>query len=464
MARMTAERRAAQEEAAVLQRQLALALDAVSAALEGGYCRPRHSAERRGAPAHSVPPSFPPHTLLLHLQLRARVGEYEATSGRLQITPATAKYSAGIDFSLKVDEAFLEAVGPNGAVLSPEMMLMLGGAGGSMLDESTSAAGSSSAAGSAGGLGACTATSSALLGNDVKGIIKAGLREMKARFAKSSGEAQRALNECEEALARLGDAAKDAAKRNELTARQLREREGAVEAHRSELASGLAGTEQRIARMEAELTAARNELVAAQSSARELSPEVLHGMARQVEAHLATLARQRAHMHAIVARVGHAVLLHKGGVEDKLKGLAGAMAGKLEAVKLKPEPGTQPAAAAAANVSMAGGSGVDLGATLPGGVNSSGMMPAPHPRMSSRLSVMPRPAGAARYSIAQFGASVAAGGAGIPAATPAGDAGGAYRPSRMSLTVERAGSLADLLASESTGRIAPDVVARSLQM
>jgi hypothetical protein len=399
-------------------------------------------------------------------QLRARVGEYEATSGRLQITPATAKYSAGIDFSLKVDEAFLEAVGPNGAVLSPEMMLMLGGGGGNMLDESTSAGSSSAMGATGGGLGACTATSSALLGNDVKGIIKAGLREMKARFAKSSGEAQRALNECEEALARLGDAAKDAAKRNELTARQLREREGAVEAHRSELASGLAGTEQRIARMEADLTASRNELVAAQSAARELSPEVLHGMARQVEAHLATLARQRAHMHAIVARVGHAVLLHKGGVEDKLKGLAGAMAGKLEAVKLKPEPGTAaPAAAAQAggvNVSVAGG-GVDLSATISGGGsgNTSGMV-APHPRMSSRLSVMPRPAAAgARYSIAQFGASAAGGGI---SATPAGDAGGDYRPSRMSLTVERAGSLADLLASESTGRIAPDVVARSLQM
>ena len=100
------------------------------------------------------------------------MAEYDALSGKLQVTPVTAKYSAGIDFCLAVDEGFLASVGPAGAVMSAEALATFGG-----LDESLS--GPSGGASAGGGVGACTATSSALLGNDVKGVVKAGLREVR---------------------------------------------------------------------------------------------------------------------------------------------------------------------------------------------------------------------------------------------------------------------------------------------
>ena len=144
--------------------------------------------------------------------------------------------------------------------------------------------------------------------------------------AKATADASRKLRELEEELAGLVDSLKDARKRNELLARRLREREEAVEAHRSELSYGLAGSDQRVAKLEGDIAAARNELLAAQAAARERSPEVLRGLAAQVEAHLATQTRQRAHTSSVVARVMNAVLVHKGGLDDKLKGMAGALA------------------------------------------------------------------------------------------------------------------------------------------
>jgi hypothetical protein len=390
------------------------------------------------------------------------VGEYEAASGRLHITPATAKYSAGIDFSLALDEGFLAAsVGPHGAVIPSELLASLGGSGGG-LDDTAVGAGLLSATavgGSGGGIGACTATSSALLGNDMKGVIKQGLRAMRARFGESASEGARSLARQEEALARVRDGAKDASRRNEALARQLREREGAVEAHRSELAAGLAGSEQRIGRMEGEIAAARSELVAAQAAARELAPELLAGVSRQVEAHLATLARQRAHTAGVVARVMNATLMHKGGVDDKLRGLLEHLAGRVEACASAAPAGSRGGAAGASsgssslNASFAS-LGVaplqQLNASLSAAPRPGAAQPAATSSISARPSILPR-AGPARYSLLPGSSSSSS-----SVVAPRAQRQRAAKSSRESMTMMGPGSLAELMAAEGAGDDAQD--------
>lgn len=371
-----------------------------------------------------------------------RVGEYNQLSGKLQITPSSAKYSSGVDFTLQLDEGFLSSVGPSGAILVPSEFL-------SSLDESMYGGNNnaSSAAALTSGTGASTATTSALLSNDMKLVIKAGLREMKGRFAKSAADSSRSLADHSDALARLTDAAKDTARRNETLSRQLREREGAVEAHRAELANGLAGTEQRISRMESDITAARSELALALAAARELSPEVLHGMSRQVEAHLATLARQRAATSSIVGRLMGLVAAHKEHVAEKLTGLAGRVAGQNEAMRNAPPAGAAPAPeplpAMEASSSRLNSSFRDLVAArssvAPGAFRSS-VYPQVSRASSARFSLLPAP------NLAPLG---------VPVPTPSGSDFNAStgrfgaRPSRESLTMMRPGSLMELMEAES---------------
>ena len=378
-------------------------------------------------PAHPIPSLSP----FSPFQLRTRVAEYDALSGKLQVTPVSAKYSAGIDFGLCVDEAFLSSVGPAGALISAEALAMYGGLDESLCGSSGVASGSAS-----GGVGACTATSSALLGNDIKSVIKAGLREMRTRFGKHAAEAAKQASEAIDALSRASESAKDARRRNELLERQLRDRNNAVETHRVELSSGLTGTEARVARLQAEITTTRNGLVVAASAARELSPEVISGLARQTDAHLSTLARQRAHTSSVVARVMNGVLLHKGGIDDKLKALAAQISARAETYAKRPS---------------LGGSSVHTNARRGGtasGADAAGL----------NISFAPAAGVAARNSSAATRASSVGGGRqrAAPVATSDSEGeelsltmrGGRAPASRASLTMDKPGSLAELIAAE----------------
>ena len=118
-------------------------------------------------------------------RLRALTAEYNTAATKLQIIPASAKYSQGQDFTLRINDAFLASV-------------------------SSEALRKGVVEGAAG-----AATSAALLGCDVKGVIKYGLREMKSKFARNVADAGRSGLEVEDQLANLAESRAEAMKKND---------------------------------------------------------------------------------------------------------------------------------------------------------------------------------------------------------------------------------------------------------
>ena len=117
-------------------------------------------------------------------RLRSVTVEYNSMATRLQIVPASAKYSQGQDFSLRVSDSFLASV-------------------------SAAAVGKGGPEGAAAG----AATSAALLCSDVKGVVKYGLREMKGKLARSVADAGRSALDLDEQLNNLAEARAEATKK-----------------------------------------------------------------------------------------------------------------------------------------------------------------------------------------------------------------------------------------------------------
>jgi SMC interacting uncharacterized protein involved in chromosome segregation len=120
-------------------------------------------------------------------RLRSVTSEYNAAANKLQIAPAGAKYSQDQNFALRVHDTFLNSL----------------------------ASSSNSTAVADGATAASAATSAGLLGNDVKGVVKFGLREMKAKLARTSSEASRSIVQIEDELAGLAESRADATKKIE---------------------------------------------------------------------------------------------------------------------------------------------------------------------------------------------------------------------------------------------------------
>lgn len=91
--------------------------------------------------------------------LNTRIGEYTALASKLQLLPLGAKYSFGVDFAVRVNTGFLDALG-SGSTGSGDTMDMTASAaaGGGVLPT------------------ASAATTASLLGADLKGVIKPQLR------------------------------------------------------------------------------------------------------------------------------------------------------------------------------------------------------------------------------------------------------------------------------------------------
>jgi SMC interacting uncharacterized protein involved in chromosome segregation len=118
-------------------------------------------------------------------RLRSVTSEYNAAATKLQIAPAGAKYSQDQNFSLRVNDAYISS-----------LSAARGGAGKPAGVEAASAA-----------------TSAALLSNDVKGVVKFGLREMKAKLARTSAETSRSVVEVDDQLANVAEARAEATKK-----------------------------------------------------------------------------------------------------------------------------------------------------------------------------------------------------------------------------------------------------------
>jgi hypothetical protein len=103
----------------------------------------------------------------------------------------------------------------------------------------------------------------ALLGNDLKALIKPQLRELRAKMARQAGETGKAVVEAGDALAALADAADDAAKAADAHARSLRAKEETLAALRAETEASLAGAQRATEALTLQVSAVRQELAAA---------------------------------------------------------------------------------------------------------------------------------------------------------------------------------------------------------
>jgi hypothetical protein len=113
------------------------------------------------------------------------VSEYTGQAQRLQLLPLGAKYSFGVDFALRMNEAALDAVTASGSI-----MASAAAAGGD--EDASMTAGE-------GGTVASAATTAALLGGDLKRVFKPQLRELRAKMQRQTGEHTRHALELAEA-------------------------------------------------------------------------------------------------------------------------------------------------------------------------------------------------------------------------------------------------------------------------
>lgn len=116
------------------------------------------------------------------MQLQQQINEYSSLATKLQLLPNGAKYSFGVDFSLRLNEAYLETVGTDVT---------------QSLDVSLSSTFTATDVGGA----ASAATTAALLGADLKRVIKCQLRELRAKMQKQASEHSKTLLELAETLA-----------------------------------------------------------------------------------------------------------------------------------------------------------------------------------------------------------------------------------------------------------------------
>lgn len=131
-------------------------------------------------------------------ELQQRLSEYSSQCNKLQLLPLGAKYSFGIDFSVKLNESYLDrlTVGEGTAFSSSS----------SSTGEADESMAMDGAGLSAAHTGASAATTSKLIGADFKAVIRPQLKELKGKMVRQAGEHGRVLLEMQETMASLVDA------------------------------------------------------------------------------------------------------------------------------------------------------------------------------------------------------------------------------------------------------------------
>ncbi len=225
-------------------------------------------------------------------QLDARLRDYHDRARMLQLVPKGAKYSFGVDFSLSLDVRALERVA------APAY-----GA-----DE-----------------GDRRAAASALVGADMKGVIKKNIRYLKTCFVKNASDLRTGIlgaateaaegGERRAALVRAIEDAEAATAALEATARRE------AEAGDARLAEGAA----EIARCAVGCADRRAAAAAAAARAKELSPGVLAELAASIASLEASQLAERQRMSDLVARCLLRVSEHKQATRAKLDAAAAAV-------------------------------------------------------------------------------------------------------------------------------------------
>jgi SMC interacting uncharacterized protein involved in chromosome segregation len=201
--------------------------------------------------------------------LDARLRDYHDRARMLQLVPKGAKYSFGVDFSLSLDTRALERVA------APSY-------GSDEGDRRTAA--------------------SALVGADMKGVIKKNIRYLKTCFVKNASDLRTSIlsstteaSECNErraTLVRCIEEMETSTAVLETTARRE------AEAGDARLAEGAA----EIARCAANCTDRRSTAATAASRAKELSPAVLAELAASIASLEASQHAERQRMSDLIAR------------------------------------------------------------------------------------------------------------------------------------------------------------------
>jgi len=303
------------------------------------------------------------------MQLSGRVADYTAQASRLQLLPLGAKYSFGVDFSLRLNETYLreEVTGATGVSVTST-------------DLSASWDGSASTHGGGLATAATAATTAALLGNDLKHVLKPQLRELKAKMARQSAEHSRQIMELADAAAAQEEAAAEHRRHIDAHGRALRAREDAVAAARGEQESSLAAASGTTDELTAQVGAARQDLAA--TTAATAREESIKNEQLKLNTFAAFLAHKRAEAKVTIEDCLAALSNHKAAVEAKLDALRANAQTRRDAELAMPRAALRLRAAAAAPLmaarpiaaAVAGGPGVTR---TPGGTRLIAALPPP---------------------------------------------------------------------------------------
>lgn len=281
--------------------------------------------------------------------LNTRLGEYSSQCSRLQLLPPGSKYSFGVDFTLRLSETYLRSV------------TATADAAGHELDDDGDEAMARGGGGKAAVGAASAATTSALLGQDMKNVVKRQLRELRAKMQRQTAEHTKALMETGDAIGSLADDKAQAQRTLELLGRKLKSHEETLAMLRGQVDAQVEGAETEVSHLQEKLQQARAELAAANAAARELGPEMLRGLQISINSHLASLESQRRRVSEVMTAAMLAVAKHKDAVQERLETFKTRVAARRDALA------TAPKASSAPLPSAAGGAAAALAASSVGG-------------------------------------------------------------------------------------------------
>ena len=154
--------------------------------------------------------------------------EYTAMATKLQLMPLGAKYSFGVDFSIRLNESYLDSIDSHNTDSS-------------MITSSNITADFSTLAPTA---AASASTTASLLGADLKHVIKPQLRELRAKMARQGSEHSKALLALGDTLTSYTEAKTDASKKVEQLSKKLRTTEENVSSLRGDVDASMATAEE----------------------------------------------------------------------------------------------------------------------------------------------------------------------------------------------------------------------------
>lgn len=262
-------------------------------------------------------------------ELSARLSEYHSSASKLQLLPSSAKYAFGLDYGLKVNEAYLREVGASASYnVTTTMMGALDSSSSLDHDGNTTSTNNFASA----------TTTSLLLGNDVKTSIKPNLRELKAKMIRQANDQSKQGIELADAIHSLNEAIAESQRTAESLSRSIRAKEDALASAKQEHEAALQQQQGITDSLTQQLSKTRQELSQVQGTLGQVKDDAVTSASLKLRTYTQVLNDTRMRARLKFQDCLEVLARHKDTVVEKLEALRAKVQSKRDAELAAPPP------------------------------------------------------------------------------------------------------------------------------